>query len=572
MQNKSITFRICLLLCLQYAVVPAQNSTFDVDNESWTFKGDVTNNGITWMATGGLPGGWARMIDASTGGTCYFKSPSTFRGNLLGAYKCDLEYDLRSTDSSNPNDMPQIELYGAGLKLVYSSAYVPALSWTHYVVPMSEDAGWRIDDLIIGDVPTKEQFRAVLADVTEFNIRGEFYSFGPDEAGLDNVYFNGYFNFDLDANNSSGATNGNFRADTTCYPFSHIADIDATLFCENGVQRIEIYIQNAKNDDYLVLDALPGNLFVDQVKHDTIHLSSNGLATADDFILAILNMEYEDLAVKPRRAVRVVVFDLYNFCGGLVATRYAYLPIFPPAKAGLGMDTLLCSNGDPIQLYDLLTSNPDPSGYWEPPTKGQVGIFDPKLDSADTFLYIIPKSGECIGDTAWVTVGLEYPFELGPDSTLCYDESWVLKRPPGLVDWTWSTGGAFPNLEITTPGIYGITGFTGNCTFTDSVQATFYTCKECKIYAPNVFLANDNGKNDAWRLFFECPWIEYHLEVYDRWGSLVFETFDPLAEWDGRVKGRMADPGVFAWQVQLSSEYFGKPKRYFLKGDVTLLR
>ncbi|HRI59374.1 MAG TPA: gliding motility-associated C-terminal domain-containing protein, partial [Saprospiraceae bacterium] len=173
---------------------------------------------------------------------------------------------------------------------------------------------------------------------------------------------------------------------------------------------------------------------------------------------------------------------------------------------------------------------------------------------------------------ALVTVGIEQPFRLRPDTTICYEDTLNLYVPPGVTDWQWNTGSRNEELPVTTPGTYTLTGETQNCTFTDSVQVEFYTCEECPNYAPNVFSPNDDGVNDEWQIFLPCNWLKFRLEVHDRWGSLVFATDDPETGWDGFIRGKEPVPGVYVWSMEWTGELFGEPKVFRSEGDVTVVR
>lgn len=100
--------------------------------------------------------------------------------------------------------------------------------------------------------------------------------------------------------------------------------------------------------------------------------------------------------------------------------------------------------------------------------------------------------------------------------------------------------------------------------------------KDRYVYAPNIF--NPDAQQDENRVFTvfggtdvqEVQW----LRVFDRWGQLVFEhsAFNPgdiTAGWDGRIRGNMADPGVFVWQAGVSF-IDGATEKW--TGNVTLVR
>ena len=61
---------------------------------------------------------------------------------------------------------------------------------------------------------------------------------------------------------------------------------------------------------------------------------------------------------------------------------------------------------------------------------------------------------------------------------------------------------------------------------------------------------------------------DYHLQIFDRWGELIFESFDINIGWNGYYKGRLCQQGVYIWKVE--GKYAnGKPFRK--AGDITLL-
>jgi len=554
------------------APVFGQTSTFDTNNEGWTTFGDATSPTTTWSAAGGNPGGHIRVIDQSTGGTWHFVAPAKFLGNKCDAYGAFLRYDQITNDTTDEDlygNRPDVILFGAGLVLVFENDENPNLTWTHYDVPLNETAGWRLNS-ITGPTPTQAQFRAVLSNLTALRIRGEYRPL-DDEGGLDNVVLESNFNFDLDGDDSSGATNGDFRSDTVCFPFGPIADTDAVLFSENPIDSIVIKIQNGTAEEYLELDAIPAGIDISIPDFQTIILKNAGGTTTQTFLLAIQLLHYNDLSPTPVRGQRVIEFRVFGGCGE-IAVRYARLLIFPPPNAGENADTLVCAGSPPFDLFALLKNSPESGGFWSPKLASGGNLFDPVKDAPGQYIYFFPKAGECAGDTAWVTVQIESAFLLRPDTTICYEDTLMLQIPAGLRDWRWSDGSRRVGLPVTFPGTYTLTGETQNCTFTDSVRVEFFTCEECPHYAPNVFSPNDDGENDRWQIFLPCNWLDFRLEIYDRWGALVFATDDPEQSWDGFVRGREPLPGVYVWSLRWTGELFGSPKVFQAEGDVTVVR
>ncbi len=72
---------------------------------------------------------------------------------------------------------------------------------------------------------------------------------------------------------------------------------------------------------------------------------------------------------------------------------------------------------------------------------------------------------------------------------------------------------------------------------------------DCVYYElPNVFTPNNDGKHDLFQPFFPYYFVEkVDMEIYNRWGQLLFQTNDPDINWDGRnyKNGRIVSDGVY---------------------------
>ncbi|MBE0678045.1 MAG: PKD domain-containing protein [Bacteroidales bacterium] len=105
--------------------------------------------------------------------------------------------------------------------------------------------------------------------------------------------------------------------------------------------------------------------------------------------------------------------------------------------------------------------------------------------------------------------------------------------------------------------------------------------KTGEIKFPNVFKWNETGPTGGqwdegvypgmdyvFRPFFENV-IEYKLQIYNRWGALIYESHDLNKGWDGYFgNGNLAPQGVYVWKVHgryADGGYFDTA------GDVTFL-
>ncbi len=53
------------------------------------------------------------------------------------------------------------------------------------------------------------------------------------------------------------------------------------------------------------------------------------------------------------------------------------------------------------------------------------------------------------------------------------------------------------------------------------------------VYLPNAFTPNSDGINEGFKPVFEEQPLAYHLQIYSRWGELVFDSHDWKEHWDG---------------------------------------
>ena len=82
----------------------------------------------------------------------------------------------------------------------------------------------------------------------------------------------------------------------------------------------------------------------------------------------------------------------------------------------------------------------------------------------------------------------------------------------------------------------------------ESEPSPVYCVDECFAYSiPNVFSPDGDGINDILRPIEIQDVERIDIKIYNRWGQLVFETTDPMINWDGKHKGtnELVSPGVY---------------------------
>lgn len=68
------------------------------------------------------------------------------------------------------------------------------------------------------------------------------------------------------------------------------------------------------------------------------------------------------------------------------------------------------------------------------------------------------------------------------------------------------------------------------------------------IHIPNAFTPNGDGLNDTFGGLGEGL-TEYNLQIFNRWGNLIFESNDMKNQWDGNYNNKLAPIGVYVYKI-----------------------
>jgi gliding motility-associated-like protein len=154
---------------------------------------------------------------------------------------------------------------------------------------------------------------------------------------------------------------------------------------------------------------------------------------------------------------------------------------------------------------------------------------------------------------------------LPPTATLCSGDELILDS--GNENALWNDGTIGNTILITVPGIYWAVD-SNNCgIFSDTTYVVEQQCN-CLILVPNAFSPNEDGINDKFRLMPTCEIDLTLLQIYNRWGQLVYETNDIDAPWDGTFGNKMQPVGTYVYTVK----YGNMNGDQFEDGNITLIR
>jgi gliding motility-associated-like protein len=265
-------------------------------------------------------------------------------------------------------------------------------------------------------------------------------------------------------------------------------------------------------------------------------------------------------------------------------SRYYTGVVEPFPEITLPDDFTICLN-DSINFEVLI--NPDNANYkgvWTPAEGfgNANNIHSKYFDQPGTYtkrLTVATPVANCEKSEEF-TITIMPPFEItkiSKDTTIMYGDTILLTADGNRAHiWVWH-----PSINIDDYSNKTIKAFPKESTIYSATVFDAYGCKdvayvevkvayEPKVFIPTAFSPNGDGLNDV----FKIEGIQYErlnsFQVFDRYGTKVFETTNIDRGWDGTyMNGEPASAGVYYYLIELA----GADRTVIHKrGDVTLVR
>jgi gliding motility-associated-like protein len=225
------------------------------------------------------------------------------------------------------------------------------------------------------------------------------------------------------------------------------------------------------------------------------------------------------------------------------------------------------------QFGDGTTSTlPDPTHLYS-----NTGSYQVRLIATDT------NTCNKVDTSAYFTIVVSpYPsssFSYSPQPTETNKPVSFLNSSTGGVRYKWLFGDG-DTLTTILPDtvvqhLYHATGTYNTCLATyNSFGCIDTSCQSISVVilnsvdVANAFSPNGDGRND--RIYVRGYGItRMTWNIYNRWGTLVYQGADPNEGWDGTYKGVIQPQDVYHYTLLVE---FGGKEKATKKGDITLLR
>ncbi len=260
--------------------------------------------------------------------------------------------------------------------------------------------------------------------------------------------------------------------------------------------------------------------------------------------------------------------EVTNSCG-TGRDELAVIFDMPPPDPNLGLDDFVCT-GDTVFLDATVASTPTaPNSYsWAD------GWREPNRLITESLTYFVTVRNRCGSSRDAIKLTFEEPLivDLGPDTVRCQEEPIYLDATlPERAFYRWHNGRIEPTFTAEEAGIYAVE-VTNSCgTVADTITISDTDCS-CTVYLPSAFSPNDDGKNDLFHAFYDCELRSVQLKIFDRWGTLVFESDNFDDAWDGRKGGQHVPEGVYVWTAVYTGLKNKLEAKKTMSGTVTVIR
>ena len=322
---------------------------------------------------------------------------------------------------------------------------------------------------------------------------------------------------------------------------------------------------------------------------DSVSLLANPSVLGGNFTWLPGNETSASIVVSPNITTEYQVMYEINGC----ETDYETINVSVDAMPITTFDVNVTSGCPPLNVVFTNTTDNTTNCNW---TINNGTTFDGCANSSYTFLdegcYDITLNTETPnGCPGLITMNSLICVLPSPDldfsmstNEISYGSSEVdfINNSSNAVDYLWDFGDGstdtlyYPNTyeyEINDETFFIVTlNGTTDLGCTDSLQLELLVNQDAVIFAPNTFTPDGDGLNDFWFPTIS-PGIDqefFGVQIYNRWGELIFEAKDFHNAWDGTYLGSKVPVGTYTYRIDYKEKQ--SEQREIIVGHVSLIR
>ena len=267
-----------------------------------------------------------------------------------------------------------------------------------------------------------------------------------------------------------------------------------------------------------------------------------------------------------------------------------------PFKAGIASNLTQICDGDCIQFFDsTIAVSGIPSYEWKF-SDGQISNKkDPTIcfnnsgeepEDISVFFKISTTTG-CLDSAYYVDLINVIPV---PKALFIYSPEEVPRSEPEVKfdnksiladNYYWNFGDGTNDVvenpvhyypEIAQSYTVTLTAYDATGTCEDTYKTILVVEDEILFYIPNAITADGNNFNETFEpVFFSgIDVYQYRMEIFNRWGEIIFMSYDPGAGWNAQYNGQPVKEGVYVWKITFNETMSDKTHTH--TGTVTVLK
>ena len=228
----------------------------------------------------------------------------------------------------------------------------------------------------------------------------------------------------------------------------------------------------------------------------------------------------------------------------------------PLPTVNIGNDTTICEG----EILTLNTNITNATYLWNDNSTNPTLT----VDQQGTYWVDVMVNNCHSSDTIQINLNPLPTVSIGNDTTICEGETISLDANTTSATYLWNDNSTNSTLIVDKQGTYWVDVTVNNCSSTNTILVNEGDC-EIAIEIPNIFTPNNDGINDLFTPSDSKGIFSMNTIIYNRSGKKIFETNNPLIEWDGQ---NVSD-GTYFWIIHYVDSMKNESQ---LKGYINILR
>lgn len=243
--------------------------------------------------------------------------------------------------------------------------------------------------------------------------------------------------------------------------------------------------------------------------------------------------------------------------------------VYAIAGASIMPDTLACNN----TMFVNSTVSAEGGVWAQVQGPGNSNFSSSNTDDNPTItvtqdgLYVYSYIGAQCNDTSYVQIFfLPDPSVTLMDTLICDGDVYVMDAtyPNGTYQWFYNgtplVGATGPTYGASAAGFYSVAVQSTCGAASDQAEVEL---DPCIINVPNVFTPNNDGVNDVFEIEGLMIYRDTYLQIYNRWGGLVYEKANYQNDWDGTApSGNKLSDGTYFYLLTATRPFSGEIQKY----------